>query len=87
MAVFNENNKKVFAKLKQATTRVDNVCADHEEQKVKYDKLFASNEAAVILHEEVRVIFKHEAQTFFEDRIKWKTDAKHKIDLQDIKME
>ena len=54
---------------------------------MKYDKLFASNEAAVILHEEVREIFKCEAQTFFEDRIKWKTDAKHKIDLQDIKIE
>ena len=77
----------MFAKLKEANGRVETVEEDHNYWKSKYDKLFDSNEAAIILHDEVREVFKKEASDFFAERIKWKTDAKHKIDLQDDKME
>lgn len=43
----------------------------------------ASNEEAIILHNEVRKIFKEESENFFADRLKWKTDVKIHMDSQD----
>lgn len=77
----------MFKKLKEANKRVDVVVSDHEYWKSKYDKLFESNEAAVILHNKVQAVFKKEAQEFFADRIKWKTDLKTTIDHQDVRMD
>lgn len=53
-------------KLADTNKRVDVITDYHDVQKEMFDKLTASNEAAVILHEEVREIFKKESQTFFE---------------------
>ena len=76
----------MFKKLKEANERVEEVVSDHEYWKSKYDKLFESNEASMVLYREVQEVFKKEAQEFFADRIKWKTDIKSTIDQQDVKM-
>ena len=55
--------------------------------KAMYDRLFAANEAAVVLHEEVRKIFKEESQSFFDERIKWMTDARQAAAMQDSAIE
>ena len=40
-----------------------------------FHKLFESNEAAIILHNEVQRVFKKEAQEFFDARLRWKSDS------------
>lgn len=66
----------MFKKLKESNQRLDVIVSDHEYWKGKYDGLYESNEAAIVLHNEVKRVFEKEAQDFFADRIKWKTDAK-----------
>ena len=62
--------------LNKTNARVDEVIEYHKVQKEMYDSLFAQNESAIVLHNEVRRIFKDEAEKFFADRLKWKTDVK-----------
>ena len=48
-----------------------------------FDKLTAHNEEAIILHNQIRKIFKEESQNFFNERLKWKSDVKMQMDQQD----
>lgn len=64
--IFDENHVKIVSILEQTNERVDVITNYHKVQKEMFDRLTASNEAAVTLHEEVRDIFKTESQTFFE---------------------
>lgn len=73
--IFEANHKKVFDGLKKATTRLNAISEEHDTQTANYNKLFASNEAAVVLHNEVKRIFEEESKNFFSERLKWKTDA------------
>ncbi len=73
--IFASNHKKVFDELKIANTRLNEISDEHDTQTSNYNKLFAANEAAVILHNEVKRIFEEESNNFFSERLKWKTDA------------
>ena len=64
-AIFERNHQHVLGELKAANLRVDKIEAYHTVQKEMYDKLFAQNEEAIIMHNEVKRIFKEESEAFF----------------------
>jgi len=73
--IFDENHKHVLGSLLICNERVDDMVAYHGVQRQMHDSLFAQNEEAIKLHNEVKKIFKEESESFFADRLKWKTDV------------
>ena len=74
-SIFDENNKMVLNKLAVAVQRVDDIVAYHVVLKKMYDDLFAKNDEAIKMHDNVQQIFKEESENFFSERLKWKTDV------------
>ena len=48
-----------------------------------YDKLFAKNEEAIVMHNEIKMIFKKESEDFFLARKKWLGDLQIRLNKQD----
>ena len=69
-----------------AQERVNEVVNNHLEQKKLYDILFKQNNEAIILHNEVRRVFKEESEAFFTERLKWKTDVQAEMEKQNKRL-
>ena len=82
--IFDKNHKIVFSALDNSNQRVDEICAYHKVQKKMFDDLFEQNAHAIVLHNEVKKIFKEESEAFFSERQRWKTDAQKQIHEQDV---
>ena len=76
----------MLGELGKANARVDEVLAYHDMQRRKFDELKKQNEEAIVMHNKIEKIFKTESEAFFLERLKWKTDAEKKINLQDVKL-
>lgn len=69
----------VLDKLSDAVQRVDDIVAYHAVEKKMFDDLFAKNELAIKMHDNVEQVFKNESENFFSERLKWKTDVQSQI--------
>ena len=81
--IFEENHVKVLKQLNDTNTRVDVITDYHKVQKEIFDSLTASNNEAIKLHNDVKKVFKDESESFFAERLKWKTDVQSQINQQD----
>ena len=81
--IFSRNNKLVFKELGDQKARVDDIVAYHKVQKKMYDDLFASNQEAIKLHNEIKRVFEDESAAFFSERHKWKSDASKTMQKQE----
>lgn len=79
--IFARNHELVFGKLNKVKKRQKEIDENHDEWKIKFDTLFESNEKAVVLHNKIAKTFEEESNTFFSERLKWKSDAKMVNDI------
>ena len=59
--IFEQNHVHVLSELDKTNGRVDYILAYHKTQKEMFDKLTAHNEEAIVLHNQIRKIFKEES--------------------------
>jgi len=72
--------------MEAVNKRLDDFNGDHTVWKGKYEALFLKNEAAIVLHNEVKRVFEEESKNFFNDRLKWKSDSQKQIEEQEKKL-
>ena len=78
--MFREGHIIVNKQLDETRTRLDQIDASNNAINSKFAALFESNEEAMKMHDEIKRIFNEESQTFFAERLKWKSDAQQEIE-------
>ena len=84
--IFEANNIILTERLDATHKRLDEVDGNNAGIKAKFDVLFESNEEAVRMHQKIETVFEEEAQAFFAERLKWKSDAKQELETQNQRL-